>query len=218
MYQLVIGNKNYSTWSLRPWLLLKAHQVSFEEKQVSLEQEELSEALSEFSGSAKVPVLFDGTRCVWDSLAICEYINDNIINGKGWPEDSTAKAFARCATAEMHSSFQHLRNEAPMNIRAKRRLALSTGAQKDLSRIDELWQEGRAQFHTEGEFLCGPYSIADCFYTPVAYRIKTYGFKLSSVSQTYCEALLAHPAAQAWACDALLETEIVEQDEAGEEV
>jgi len=216
--KLVIGNKNYSTWSLRPWLLLKINNIDFNEVQESLISDGLSERLAQYSPSARVPVLIDDSLVVWDSLAICEYVSERCLNGAGWPLDIIDRAKARAVVAEMHSGFSGLRNELPMNIRAKRRVELSEQARKDISRVDEIWSQCRQQYQERGEWLFGEFSIADCFYAPVVMRFVTYDIKLSSAADTYVKRLQDHPAMREWIAGALQETEVVAEDEAGVDV
>lgn len=218
MLRLIIGNKNYSTWSMRPWLLLTAFQVPFEEQMESLAPAEtLRERLLRHSPSARVPVLVDGAVHVWDSLAICEYVSERYLQGGGYPEEAAARAMARTLSAEMHAGFSALRDALPMNIRARRRVELDKKVHHDIVRIDAIWSQVPAQY--EGGYLCGRFSIADCFYAPVAMRFATYaGINLSAAAQDYQQRLYAHPAVAAWRQAALTETEIVPIDEAGEEV
>jgi glutathione S-transferase len=211
--QLVIGNKNYSTWSLRPWLLLKAFNVHFEEVNVSLAQEGLRDRLLEHSPSAKVPVLIERDLHVWDSLAICEYVNDVHLEGKGWPHSPKDRAKARTVTSEMHSGFFGVRGTMPMNIRARRRLDITQDAAKDIARIEEIW----ADHHRSG-WLFESFSIADCFYAPVAFRFLTYGVELNEAASQYMHKLLAHPALEEWVNAAKAEAEVLDVDEAGEDV
>lgn len=216
--ELIIGNKNYSSWSLRGWLMLEAFNLTFKETKLLLFTEDFYSALSAHETSDKVPVLIDGDVTVWDSLAICEYVSERYLKGKGWPEDYADRAMARSISNEMHSGFFGVRNEMPMNCRAKRRVELSEQGEKDIARIDQLWSSLRKAHSGKGPWLFGGFSIADVMYAPVALRFRTYGIKISSESQSYADALYNHPAIQLWLKDALLETEIVLEDEAGEEV
>ena len=218
--KLVIGSKNYSSWSLRPWLLLKAFDVPFEEQIVSLlglGTPGLTRRLLDYSPSARVPVLIDDQRVVWDTLAICEYISEQYLSGRGWPSNPSCRARARAITAEMHSGFVALRTAMPMNCRAKRRLKFSDPVLADIKRVDEIWSD---HYPIEGgdSWLFGEFSIADCFYAPVAFRFETYGAVLTSEASDYMKKLLAHPAIEDWYHDALLETEVIIEDEAGEDV
>jgi len=223
--QLVIGNKNYSTWSLRPWLMLDAFEVEFEEVLVSLKDDGLSERLGQYSQSKRVPVLLDGDLTVWDSLAICEYVSETYLAGGGWPqglgatksERVASRATARAITAEMHSGFAALRNEMPMNCRASRQLEVSDAALNDIRRIEAIWAR-YARKDPKGDIrLFGEFSIADCFFAPVAMRFITYGIELSAPANDYLNSLRAHPSLEKWVVGALQETEIIPQDEAGAE-
>ncbi|MDX2494291.1 MAG: glutathione S-transferase family protein [Desulfuromusa sp.] len=213
--KLVIGNKNYSSWSLRPWLLLSAFNVEFAEIQESLVQEGIKERFAKYSPSCKVPVLLDGDLNIWDSLAICEYISEKYLQGKGWPEDIKRRAEARAICAEMHSGFMGLRNEMPMNCRASRKLEISTAATADISRIDAIWSFYTEQNSSLGPWLFGKFSIADCFFAPVAFRFSTYGASLSETAQKYLSLLLTHKNVVEWKEAAKAETEIIPRDEAG---
>ncbi len=213
--KLVIGNKNYSTWSLRPWLLLTAFAVPFDEIQESLAAEGIKERFQKYSAAAKVPVLIDGDLTVWDSLAICEYISEQYLDGQGWPADPALRAEARSVTAEMHSSFTALRNEMPMNCRAIRQIEPSAGALKDVERIDTIWSDCRRKYAGIGPWLFGEFSIADCFYAPVVLRFATYDIQLSPTAQQYAATLLQHEKMVEWIDAANRETEIIPADEAG---
>ncbi|MCP4584622.1 glutathione S-transferase family protein [Pseudoalteromonas sp.] len=214
--QLFIGNKNYSTWSLRAWYLLSKFNVSFKEQQLVLDTPEFYEALKNKFPVQKVPALIDAELTVWDSLAICEYINDAYLNGAAWPSEIAQRAKARSLAAEMHSGFAALRNEMPMNIRAKRHVELSEQAKKDIARIDEIFSSQQQSY--PNMWLFGDFSIVDAVFAPVVLRFKTYQVELSCAAQTYCQHLLACPVIKIWISEALKETDIVDCDEAGEEI
>lgn len=213
--QLVIGNKNYSTWSLRPWMLLHSFSIEFDEQLVSLNADGLTERLLQYSDTARVPVLIDEQTAIFDSLAICEYINEHYLLGQGWPNDVMQRALARAITAEMHSGFAALRNEMPMNIRASRVVSLSASALKDVQRIDAIFSRYAAKNENGDLRLFGEFSIADCFFAPVVLRFKTYLPELSSAAQDYCQSILEHASLQTWIQAAERETEIIDEDEAG---
>ena len=215
--KLVIGNKNYSTWSLRPWLLLDAFDIQFEEIRESLNGNDLTERLQKYSATGCVPVLIDGDITVWDSLAICETISDNYLDGRGWPKEKENKAIARSICAEMHSGFSALRSEMPMNCRANRRLTLSDAAAQDINRIDSIWSNYAEKDSSSNLRLFGEFSIADCFFAPVVMRFQTYEVELSDAARDYCQSMFEHPSLQKWLASALEETEIVAIDEAGVE-
>lgn len=213
--QLVIGNKNYSSWSLRPWLLMAAFGLEFEEIQESLQQDGLKARLGRYSPTCRVPVLVDGDLTVWDSLAICEYVSEAHLAGRGWPADPKARAQARAVCAEMHSGFPALRAEMPMNLRARRQIELSDAAQADIARVEAIWTEYTTRYGELGPWLFGTFSIADCFFAPVAWRFLTYGTVLSDGAQQYAAHLRHHDSMERWLAGALAETEIVPEDEAG---
>ena len=215
--KLVIGNKNYSSWSLRPWLLLSAFKIEFTEVQESLAEKGIKKRFEQYSPSGKVPVLLDGDLIIWDSLAICEYISEKYLAGKGWPEEINKRAEARAVCAEMHSSFTALRNEMPMNCRATRKLDLSSAAKTDIAQIDSIWSHYTDKNSPIGPWLFGHFSIADCFFAPVAFRFSTYGISLSESAQRYSSLLLKHESVAAWQEAAQAETEIIPRDEAGTE-
>ncbi|MEQ9900659.1 glutathione S-transferase family protein [Pectobacterium punjabense] len=204
MYQLYIANKNYSSWSLRPWVLLKTLSIPFEEKQVVFAPGMAQPAFKAFSPTAKVPCLIDGETTVWDSLAITEYLAEQ--HPDIWPADAKTRAWARCAAAEMHSGFTTLRNTCAMSCGVRVKLnEISPALSSDITRISELWQEGLTRFG--GPFLAGKqFSAVDAFFAPVVFRIKTYQLTVSLEAAAYCEHLLALPAMQQWLQDALAET------------
>ncbi|KDM91686.1 glutathione S-transferase family protein [Photobacterium galatheae] len=216
--QLIIGNKNYSSWSLRGWLMLAQNGIVFEEQKLKLLTESFYRALQAYTPAAKVPVLIDGDVTVWDSLAICEYVNEVYCNGNAWPQDQAERAKARAISCEMHSGFMGLRNEMPMNCRAKRRVELSDAAKKDIARVDQIWCEQMALYGDQGGWLFGEWSIADCMFAPVVLRFITYGIEVSELSQRYMAHVLQSPAIRLWLEEALQETQIVPEDEAGTEV
>ena len=215
--KLVIGNKNYSSWSLRPWLLLSEFKIAFEEAQELLGQENLRQRLMQYSPTCKVPVLIDNGITIWDSLAICEYISETYLHGKGWPDARDARAQARAVSAEMHSGFYALRNEMPMNCRARRKITRSEAVSQDISRIDQIWSDCRNDHAQDGPWLFGPFSIADCMYAPVALRFLTYGIEISAAGQAYMNSILANQHLRNWLSAAQQETEYLPVDETGED-
>lgn len=214
--QLFIGNQNYSSWSLRAWLIFSQYNLEVEVTKLKLGTEDFYHALEGITPTAKVPALVHQGVTVWDSLSILEYVNEQHLNGKAWPNDSAERAKARSIAAEMHSGFFSLRNELPMNIRARRKVKLSDGAVKDIARIDAIWRE-QAEQYPDG-WLFGEWSIADAMYTPVALRFQTYGIQLSDGARRYQQKVLESSSLQQWLQEANLEHDIVEEDEAGEEV
>lgn len=204
--EIVIGTKNWSTWSLRPWLALKRCNVDFVETLVPLRWDTSSDAIAVHSPTGLVPVLKDGTLTIWDSLAICEYLHDRFPKAKLWPADPTARALARSATAEMHSGFGPLRKECPMEIDAVRSVELSPAVEANVRRIVALWSQLRRTYQAQGPFLVGSWSIADAFYTPVATRFRTYGMDLAAygddgLAAAYGETLLSTPEFLEWQTD-----------------
>lgn len=194
---LVIGNKNYSSWSLRPWLLMKRLDIPFNEVVITLDTPTTREDIEKFSPSGRVPVLLQGELCIWDSLAICEYLAE--LTGKGWPAAPAARAVARSVCAEMHSGFTNLRSLWPMNARARnRRTALTAALEADIGRIDEIWNDCRARFGSGGPWLFGEYTIADAMYAPVVLRFNTYGASISQTARWYMASVLEDAALQEW--------------------
>jgi glutathione S-transferase len=204
MYELYIGNKNYSSWSLRPWVLLRAHGIGFAEHMRPFGRGSNFDAFRAFSPSGKVPCLRDGDTVVWDSLGISEYLAER--HPGLWPAAAAARSWARCAAAEMHSGFATLRNICTMNVGLRVRLnEWPPALLADTRRIDELWSEGLARFG--GPFLAGKdFSVVDAFYCPVAYRVRTYDIGLSAAAAAYARRLLELPAMREWEAAALAET------------
>jgi glutathione S-transferase len=203
MYELFIGNKNYSSWSLRPWVLMRAHGVPFEERVVPFERGGSYERFREFSPTGRVPCLRDGDLVVWDSLAICGYLAER--HAGFWPDDRRARAWARCAAAEMHSGFAALRNQCGMNVGVRARMrAWSDALLADVRRIEELWLDGLQRFG--GPYLTGRgFTMADAFYCPVAFRVRTYDIPLGATAREYVDRLLQLPAMREWEGAALAE-------------
>ena len=203
MYQLYIGNKNYSSWSLRPWVLMRELAIPFEEHVVPFDPGSSWEKFRAFSPTGKVPCLIDGGTVAWDSLGITEYLAER--HPAVWPPDAVARAWARCATAEMHSGFGTLRNRCSMNCGLRVRLhEVEPALQRDLDRLDELWSEGLRRFG--GPFLAGgSFSAVDAFFAPVAFRIDTYGLTLREPAVAYARRLLALATMQDWKRAGLLE-------------
>jgi len=208
--QLIIGTKAWSSWSLRPWLVIVKSGAAFDELRIALRWEGASDAIAAVSPSKRVPVLRDGDLVIWDSLAICEYLADRYPEAELWPKDAAARAIARAAAAEMHSGFSALRQTCPMDLALRKVQAPDEATSQDLRRIVELVRSCRARFGAGGPFLVGGWSIADAFLTPVATRIRSYGLDLSAhgddgVASAYFDALLADPAFLRWELDALNE-------------
>lgn len=203
MLNLFIANKNYSSWSLRPWVLMKELGVPFEETLVPFGGDERYRTFRAFSPSGRVPCLVDGALVIWDSLAITEYLAER--EPRVWPRDPATRAWARSAAAEMHSGFQVLRGRCGMNCGLRVRLgAVDAALEADLQRIDELWRQGLSR--AGGPFLCGAaFTAADAFFAPVAFRLQTYGLPLSPEAVAYAGRLLALPSMREWYQAALIE-------------
>ena len=214
---LVIGNKNYSSWSLRPWLLLRQAGIPFEAVRIPLYMPGSTEELAKWSPSGKVPALHDGDLRVWDSLAICETLAERFPDKQLWPADAAARVVARAVSAEMHAGFSALREHMSMNIRARRPgQGRTPECLADVERILAIWTDCRARFGAGGDFLFGRFCIADAMVAPVVLRFQTYGVALDGAARDYAAAVLALPALQEWVADGVAETERIaafERDE-----
>lgn len=212
--QLLIGNRNYSSWSLRPWLFLRLNSVSFETRRIPLYAEGSKAEILKYSPSGKVPLLIDGDLHVWDSLAICEYAIETLDLPHAWPADLKARTEARSLVAEMHSGFGALRSQLSMNCRRTPAPApYDEAATADIRRIDALWTSCRDRFGTQGPGLFGNWSLADAFYAPVVLRFDRYQLPCSAASREYMNNILTIPALQQWIAEARQETEILSQFE-----
>ncbi len=203
---------------MRPWLLLRHHGIAFEEIRVPLFSDGYQQILAGYSPSLRVPVLLDADLTVWDSLAICEYVSERYLQGKGYPVDMLERARCRSYCNEMHSGFTSIRSQLPMNCRARRRLQLSAEAQAEVVRVEQIWSELREAHANEGAFLFGRFSIADCMYAPMVMRFHTYQITLSAPAKAYMDSLIAHPAVQLWLAAARIETEVLPAYELGEQI
>jgi glutathione S-transferase len=211
---LTMGNQNYSSWSLRPWILMKNLGLDFEERVIPLDTPEFARDVIAVSPTKRVPVLKHGALLVWDSLAICEYACE--LAGRGWPAERGARAVARSVCAEMHSGFTILRSQWPMNARAEgRKTAPNPERAADIARIEDLWHECRTRFGAAGPWLFGEYSVADAMYAPVVLRLRTYGARLRDSSAAYVATVLADPHVRAWLTSAAAESWIIEASEIG---
>ncbi|WP_374411061.1 glutathione S-transferase family protein [Novosphingobium colocasiae] len=218
--KLIIGNKNYSSWSLRAWLAARQSGVAFEEMTVPLlgeDWEALKSGTDEIAPSAgKLPVLWDGDAVVWDSLAIIEYLADKVGRERFWPKADDARAMARSMVAEMHSSYLPLRRSLPMNIRARvEGIEIGPDVRADIVRILTLWAEARARFGKGGPYLFGSFCAADVIYAPVVSRFLTYGIGVPGFAQAYMQAVWEHEWMQAWIAAAEAEEWVIEQFEVG---
>lgn len=198
MLELLIGSKNYSSWSLRPWLSLKHKEIPFKEVVISMHQATWREQARSRSPNGKVPMLQDGALQVPESLAILEYIAECFPAAQLWPKDLAARATARAVSAEMHSGFAHLRQEMSVNILARKNVVPSDKACADIARIEALWAECRTRFGAAGPFLFGEFSNADAMFAPVVTRFVTYEIPVSEATQAYMATILALPAMEAW--------------------
>lgn len=211
---LVIGNRNYSSWSLRPWLLMRAFGLAFDERRLALDTPAFEQDIGALSPTRRVPVLHDDGLVVWDSLAICEYVNDRWLHGRGWPERLDSRALARAASAEMHSGFPALRSQLPMNSRRKPDgYRWDVAAQADIDRMQQLWRELRNRHADEGEFLCGRFGIVDAMFAPVVIRFDGYGVPCDDVCVRYMDAMNALPAMREWREAAAREPEVIDGSE-----
>lgn len=212
---LFIGNKNYSSWSLRPYMALAMAGIPFEESIIPLKRPDTKRRIRAQSPGGRVPVLKHGKLTIWESLAILEYLAETFPDRKLWPANKAARAAARSAASEMHSGFAALRDACPMNLRRPRK-AISLGAEvkADIARIDALWRDCRRNFGGKGRFLFGAFSNADAMYAPVVTRFDTYAIKVSPESRAYMDVVLATPAFQSWKKAALEEKWVL----AGEEI
>ena len=202
MLELVIGDKNLSSWSLRPWILLRHAGLEFDEIRLTLDTPQFQAAVARYSGARRVPVLVDGERRIWDSLAICEYVNE-LAGMKAWPDDMAARAHARAVSAEMHAGFQALRTAWSMRAALTGlNVPLDAAAAADVARIDAIWSDCRSRYAQDGPWLFGRYSVADAMYAPVALRFLTYGAALSPLARSYLDTVLADPPLQEWIRDA----------------
>jgi glutathione S-transferase len=213
--KLVIGNKNYSSWSMRPWLAMRAGGIAFEEIFIPLYTDQADkDRILRFSRAGKVPALIDGDITVWDSLAIIEYLAERFPEAKLWPADRAARAHARSISAEMHSGFMALRNECGMNLhRPVGAVKLSADAEANVARVQEIWTDCRARHGGDGPFLFGTFTAVDAMYAPVVHRFRTYAIKVSAVVQAYMEAMMALPAFAEWTKAGLAETLVIEKFE-----
>ncbi len=210
--KLVIGNKNYSSWSLRAWLALRAVNQPFEEERILLDRADTRERILKVSPAGHVPCLIDGQLTIWDSLAIIEYLAEHF--PQLWPTSPSERAVARAISAEMHSGFQALRSQMPMNIR---RSLPSRGhspeSESDIARIVQIWTECRQRYGIGGPYLFGAFSAADAMFAPICFRFQTYGVEPQGQAGAWLASMLSHPAMKEWEAAARAETEIVPTDE-----
>ena len=214
--KLIIGNKIYSSWSMRPWIAMKAANIPFEETVISLDAPNFKQVVGSASGSGKVPVLVDGEVGVWESLAILEYLAEKFPRAELWPSNSAARAMARAVSNEMHAGFAPLRRHMPMNMRRPvKKRELTPEVTTNIKRIEAIWTECRARFGAKADssFLFGPYGAADAMYAPVVARLHTYGVDVGEVSRGYMEAVMRLPAWREWHAAAIGEPWVLAEDE-----
>ena len=211
---LVVGNKAYSSWSLRPWLLMRQAGIAFDEIRVSLYQEGAKQKILQYSASGRVPVLRHGNLTIWDSLAICEYLAEQYPEKQLWPAETAARAHARSISAEMHAGFTNLRSQMPMNVRREiPGRARTPEVAGEIARIEAIWNDCRSRHGKRGPFLFGAFSIADAMYAPVVSRLRTYGVALAEEAGKYAASIHALPAMQEWIAGAHAEPEVNPQYE-----
>ena len=214
MYTLIIGNKNYSSWSLRPWIFMRYFELPFKENRIALFEETTKNLLEPYGSNYKVPILQDGDLVIWDSLAIVEYLSEQYLAGKGWPENASARGLARTVSAEMHAGFTDIRNALPMNCRKKfPGFTIEPNVQADIDRIKQLWRLCRKQYGQDGPWLFGKFSIADAMYAPIVLRFIGYDVPLEGIEADYVNEVLQLTALQEWIEAGTAETEVIKIDE-----
>ena len=212
--KLVIGNKNYSSWSLRAWLMAKAAELAFDEVLIPLDEAGYKAEIRKHSPSGRVPTLIHNDLVIWDSLAIGEYLAETFPNARLWPTDPSDRAVARAVSAEMHSGFESLRRHMPMNIRSRfPEEGRKPGVQDDINRIKAIWRSCRDKYGAGGPFLFGDFGIVDAMFAPVASRFRTFQVELGDTEQAYCDALMKWPDMKAWADAAENEPMIIDSAE-----
>jgi len=214
---LIIGNKNYSTWSLRAWFLLREAQIEFEEHRITLDVADTGAQIAEFTDAGRVPVLIIDGCTIWDTLAIAETAAERWPDRQLWPLDRDARAHARCVSAEMHSGFEKLRKGMPMNCRAMgRKVPLPDELTTDINRVIAIWSDCHKRYSADGDWLFGKFSVADAMFAPVVLRFRTYGINLPESAAAYAKRLLESAAIQEWLAAAETEVEVIENDETGQ--
>jgi glutathione S-transferase len=203
---LVIGNKNYSSWSMRPWLALVHHTIPFDEVTIPIGTPETAAAIRRYSPAEKVPVLIDDGAAIWETLAILFHIAERFPATKLWPEEKKARAHAFAIATEMHGGFAALRQNCPMNLKRRKQRELTPEAAADIRRITEMWRDARSRFGQGGDFLFGRFTAADCMYAPVATRIRSYEIDVDPVSAAYVETIYTLPAFRRWYDEAMQES------------
>ncbi len=215
--KLIIGNKNYSSWSLRSWFLLKEAGIEFEEYRIPLDQENSAAEIARFTPSGRLPVLLLEGQAVWDTLAIAETVAERWPEKELWPSDPHARARARSVSAEMHSGFCTLRDAMPMNCRAMgRKVSLPDALTSDIDRVLDIWADCHRRYQSQGEWLFGRFSVADAMFAPVVLRFRTYGINLPDSASNYPRRLLESEAIQSWLAAAESEVEVIKREEIGQ--
>ncbi len=215
--KLIIGNKNYSSWSLRAWLLMSEAGIEFDEVRITLDEPDTAERIAEFTDAGCVPVLIINGTTVWDSLAIAETVAERWPETKLWPDDPDARAHARSISAEMHSGFHALREQMPMNCRAMgRKVHLPDDLTADIDRVIDIWTDCHKRYGDKGDWLFGEFSIADAMYAPVVLRFRTYGINLPDSAKVYANRVLESRAMQDWLTAAETEIEVIAHEEVGQ--
>ncbi len=212
--KLIIGNKNYSSWSLRPWIAMKVAGIAFDEEVISLSATDFKARLSKVSGTGKVPALLDGDVHVWESLAILEYVAEKYPHARLWPADPAPRALARAIAAEMHAGFAPLRRHLPMNMwRPVIPRQLTPEVKANVRRIEEMWIDCRTRYGAGGAFLFGGFGAADAMYAPIVSRFHTYAVEVGEAARAYMAAVMALPAWGEWRAAALAEPWVLPEDE-----
>lgn len=211
---LIIANKNYSSWSLRPWLAMTMAGLEFDETMILLDTPVMKKQIAEHSGAGRLPVLRHGNVSVWESLAILEYLAERFPEKNFWPKTRATRAVARSIANEMHAGFSSLRNACPMNLRRPHRpIAMDDAVRSDVARIEEIWRDCRTAYGKGGKFLFGKFCNADAMFAPVVTRFDTYAIPVAGDTRTYMDTVLATPAFQKWKSEALKETWILPHEE-----
>ena len=211
---LIIGNKNYSSWSFRPWLAMKVAGIEFDETVIPFDAADFKSRVTELGGSGRVPVLSDGDVRIWESLAIVEYLAEKFPAARLWPERPAARAHARAIASEMHAGFVSLRRHLPMNVaRPVKFRELDAATAKDVVRVDAVWNECRRKYGADGAFLFGSFGAADAMFAPVVWRFHTYAVNVSATALGYMRAMMALPAWHEWENAARRETWVCAEDE-----
>lgn len=211
---LIIGNKNYSSWSLRAWIFLKHFDIDFEEKRIPLFTDTTDDELLKYNSNFKVPVLLDGDLIIWDSLAILEYLSEQYLSDNGLPGEANKRAVARSVSCEMHSSFLNVRNDLPMNCRKSfKNFQPSQQVEAEIQRIKSIWKQCRTQYGDGGKWLFGSYSIADAMFAPIVLRFNTYNIELAGIEKEYSQTVLNQKNVIEWIETGKKEKEIIASDE-----